>query len=39
LIFEIPVQNTQWLHLELPASNFGGDGTLYFQIPKERYGQ
>jgi hypothetical protein len=30
--FQIPVQNRKWLHLELPASKFGGWGTLRFQI-------
>jgi len=33
LIFEVPVSNIRWLHLELPASNFGGTGKLRFEIP------
>jgi hypothetical protein len=34
LVFQIPVQNYQWLHLSLDASNFGGSGTLRFEIAK-----
>jgi hypothetical protein len=34
LIFELPVQNTQWLHLSLAANNFGGEGTLRFEIAR-----
>ena len=33
IVFEPPVENTQWLHLELPADNFGGSGMLRFEIP------
>lgn len=32
VVFEIPVKNYQWLHLQLSASNFGGDGKLRFEI-------
>jgi hypothetical protein len=34
LTFEPPVAKAQYLRLELPAENFGGKGTLYFQIPR-----
>jgi len=34
LIFDLPRANTEALRLELPASAFGGTGTLCFQIPK-----
>ncbi len=34
LTFEAPVAKAQYLRLELPAENFGGTGTLYFQIPR-----
>ena len=33
LVFEKPVANVKWLHLELPAENFGGTGKLRFEIP------
>src|SRR6266496_1401504 len=33
IVFEIPVENINWLHLELPADNFGGSGMLRFEIP------
>jgi hypothetical protein len=33
LVFEKPVENRKWLHLELPASNFGGTGMVRFEIP------
>jgi hypothetical protein len=33
LVFELPVANLKWLHLELPAENFGGSGMLRFEIP------
>ena len=36
LVFELPVENTQWLHLELPAKNFGGSGMLRFEIPMSK---
>jgi hypothetical protein len=32
LIFQSPVANWEWLHLELPASNFGGSGMIRFEI-------
>ena len=32
LSFERPVANIEWLHLKLPAENFGGDGMLRFEI-------
>jgi len=32
LVFEKPVSNLKWLHLELPASNFGGSGMIRFEI-------
>jgi DNA-directed RNA polymerase subunit RPC12/RpoP len=34
LAFEDPIEKTQYLRLELPAENFGGQGTIYFQIPR-----
>src|SRR5207248_2470 len=35
LVFEAPpLEGIQFLRLELPASAFGGAGTLRFQIPK-----
>lgn len=34
LIFEAPRPGLEYLRLELPASAFGGMGTLRFQIPK-----
>lgn len=33
LVFEKPVDVAKWLHLELPANNFGGDGIIRFEIP------
>ena len=33
LRFEQPVSNFKWLHLELPAENFGGSGMIRFEIP------
>lgn len=36
VVFEVPVQNAKWLHLELPAKNFGGRGMLRFEIPGSR---
>lgn len=35
LIFEIPVDAAEYLDLELPARNFGGDGMLRIRIPAE----
>lgn len=32
LVFEKPVDTVKWLHLELPAENFGGDGMIRFEI-------
>ncbi len=32
LEFEPPVTNIEWLHLELPANNFGGVGMIRFEI-------
>lgn len=37
ITFQIPVENSKWLHLELPAGNFGGIGSVRFEIPKSRY--
>lgn len=34
LVFEAPVENVDYLRLELPATNFGGTGKLRLQIPK-----
>ncbi len=36
LVFERPVANNQWLHLELPAKNFGGSGLIRFEIPSSK---
>lgn len=36
LQFEHPSQNVKWLHLELPAGNFGGNGMIRFEIPIDR---
>ena len=33
LVFEKPVDAARWLHLELPAKNFKGEGVLRFEIP------
>lgn len=35
LVFELPVDTVQYLNLELPAKNFGGDGMLRLQIPAQ----
>jgi hypothetical protein len=35
LIFEPPLENIDYLHLELPAVACGMTGTLYLQIPKK----
>ena len=37
LSFETPVQNRKWLHLELPAENFGGSGMIRFEIPSSKF--
>jgi hypothetical protein len=34
LVFDVPVEAAEFLRLELPASAFGGFGTLRVQIPK-----
>ena len=34
ITFEDPIEKTQYLRLELPAENFGGHGSIYFQIPR-----
>ena len=34
LAFEDPVAKTEFLKLELPAENFGGQGILHFKIPR-----
>jgi hypothetical protein len=31
--FDTLVKNIKWLHLELPAENFGGTGVIRFEIP------
>src|ERR1035437_5625982 len=36
IVFEVPVENIQWLHLELPAKSFGGSGLLRFEISNDR---
>jgi hypothetical protein len=36
IVFQPPVKNIKWLHLELPTENFGGWGTLRFEIPASR---
>jgi hypothetical protein len=33
LVFEVPVVNAEFLNLELPAENFGGQGMIRFRIP------
>jgi hypothetical protein len=38
LVFELPIDNTEHLDLELPADNFGGDGMLRIRIPRKMYG-
>lgn len=36
LVFEVPpLARLQELHLELPASAFGGDGTIKFRLPRD----
>lgn len=34
LTFEAPIEKAQSLFLQVPAENFGGQGTLYFKIPR-----
>lgn len=36
IMFQVPVDNIQWLHIELPAANFGGWGRLRFEIPPNK---
>jgi len=38
LVFQQPVSNLKWFHLELPARNFGQSGTIRFEIPPNIYG-
>jgi hypothetical protein len=38
LVFEKPLDTAQYLLLELPAKNFGGQGRLRFKIPKSMIG-
>ncbi|MCK4659228.1 MAG: hypothetical protein KAV82_06860 [Phycisphaerae bacterium] len=33
IVFELPVDTAEYLNLELPAKNFGGDGMLRLRIP------
>ena len=33
LVFEVPVETAEYLNIELPASNFGGQGMLRLRIP------
>lgn len=33
LVFEKPIDTAKWVHLELPAKNFGGDGMIRFEVP------
>ena len=35
LVFERPTDSAKFIHLELPASNFGGSGTIRFEIPEQ----
>jgi hypothetical protein len=35
LVFEIPVGTAEYLDLELPATNFGGEGMLRLRIPAD----
>jgi hypothetical protein len=34
LVFELPVDSIEYLDLELPAKNFGGEGMLKLRIPR-----
>ena len=34
LVFEAPIDAAKYLNLELPASNFGGSGKVYFRISR-----
>ncbi len=35
LVFEAPIEKAKYLHLELPATAFGGTGKVRFEIPAE----
>jgi len=35
LVFELPIDTAEYLRLELPAKNFGGEGMLRLQIPAD----
>lgn len=35
LVFELPIDTAEYLRLELPAENFGGEGMLRLQIPAD----
>lgn len=39
LVFEPPVENVEYLTLELPGANIGMDGVIKIRIPKEMIGQ
>lgn len=36
VVFETPIKDIEWLHLEVSARNFGGKGMLRFEIPANR---
>ncbi len=36
ILFEIPVNNIKWLHLELSANNFGGNGMLRYEFSVDK---
>jgi len=38
LLFEKPVKGYKYLHLKLPAANFGGSGTIRFEVPNGAFG-
>lgn len=37
VVFELPIDTAQYLNLELPAINFGGEGMIRFRIPHEMF--
>jgi len=37
LVFEAPIDGSEWLRLELPAQNFGGSGNIRFEIPSDMF--
>jgi len=39
LVFERPVDSTEYLNLELPGQNFGGEGMLRIRIPWDKHSQ